>query len=60
MTRELLLLRHGKSDWKDGTDDFSRPLQSRGVRGARLQGEWLRQKGLVPDMVLSSPCQTGI
>ena len=29
MTRELLLLRHGKSDWGTGVDDFHRPLKDR-------------------------------
>ena len=34
MNRELMLLRHGKSDWGAGTDDFHRPLKDRGTRGA--------------------------
>ena len=54
MTRELLLLRHGKSDWSAGTDDFYRPLKKRGKRGARLIAEWLTQQGLVPDHIISS------
>ncbi len=55
MTRELLLLRHGKSDWKADTDDFLRPLKKRGIRGARKQGEWMKSHSLVPDFILSSP-----
>lgn len=54
MTRELLLLRHGKSDWDAGTDDFHRPLKTRGVRGAQRIGTWLQQQGLIPDLILSS------
>ena len=51
----LMLLRHGKSDWDAGTrDDFSRPLASRGVRSAERMGEVLRDLGLVPDLVVSS------
>jgi phosphohistidine phosphatase len=51
----LMLLRHGKSDWDAGTpDDFSRPLAPRGVRSAERMGEVLRDLDLVPDLVISS------
>jgi phosphohistidine phosphatase len=55
MTRELLILRHGKSDWDAGTDDFNRPIQDRGKRGAQRIATWLMRQGLVPDYVVSSP-----
>jgi phosphohistidine phosphatase len=52
---ELMLLRHGKSDWDSGaTDDHSRPLSARGVRSAERMGEVLRDLGLVPELVVSS------
>ena len=57
MTRELLLLRHGKSDWDSGTDDFHRPLKNRGKRGAQRIGIWLVQEQLVPDLVISSTAE---
>ena len=57
MKRELLLLRHGKSDWSTGSDDFRRPLKGRGKRDAEHMGAWLRQQGLVPDRVVSSPAK---
>ena len=57
MTRELLILRHGKSDWEAGTDDFHRPLKDRGKRGAQRAGVWLLQQGLLPDHVVSSPAE---
>ena len=57
MTRELLILRHGKSDWGAGTDDFHRPLKDRGKRAAQRVGAWLRLQGLVPDHVISSPAE---
>lgn len=51
----LMLLRHGKSDWDAGAaNDFSRPLAPRGVRSAERMGEVLRDMGLVPDLVISS------
>lgn len=55
MGRELLLLRHGKSDWRVEVDDFHRPLKGRGKRGARRIGLWLAQQGWLPDHVISSP-----
>jgi len=57
MTRELMILRHGKSDWDAGTDDFHRPLKDRGKRGAQRVGAWLRLQGLAPDYVISSPAE---
>ncbi|MGB5208331.1 MAG: histidine phosphatase family protein [Azonexus sp.] len=56
MKRKLLLiLRHGKSDWTTGLEDFHRPLVGRGRKGARKMGTWIRHLDLVPDVVLSSP-----
>ncbi len=60
MARELLLLRHGKSDWETDTDDFDRPLKDRGKRGAQRVGVWLLQQGLVPDLVISSPAERAL
>jgi phosphohistidine phosphatase len=57
MTRELLILRHGKSDWDAGTDDFHRPLKDRGKRAAQRVGAWLLLQGLLPDHVVSSPAE---
>ncbi|MDX1756336.1 MAG: histidine phosphatase family protein [Marinobacter sp.] len=55
--RELLLLRHGKSDWSRELPDFDRPLKKRGRQGAQRIGAWLQQEALVPDYVLSSPAE---
>ncbi len=60
MSRELLLLRHGKSDWTQQQDDFDRPLKDRGKRGAQRIGVWLLQQSLVPDLVVSSPAERAI
>ncbi len=56
MSRELLLLRHAKSDW-DATysSDFERPLAKRGKRDAPKVGAWLYREGLVPERIVSSP-----
>ena len=55
MGRELLILRHGKSDWGQDLDDFQRPLKDRGKRGAQRIGVWLQQQDLLPDYIVSSP-----
>lgn len=60
MTRELLLLRHGKSDWSTGADDFNRPIKDRGKRGAQRQGVWLAQHGLEPDYAITSPAERAL
>lgn len=57
MGRELLLFRHGKSDWDVNVDDFNRPLKKRGKRAAQRVGAWLRQQGFVPDYLISSPAE---
>ena len=60
MARELMLLRHGKSDWSEQLDDFDRPLKERGRRGAQRMGQWLLQQELLPDRVISSPAERAI
>ena len=55
-TRELLLLRHAKSDWNATIKlDFERPLAKRGARDAPRVGQWLSRQGLWPDLIISSP-----
>jgi phosphohistidine phosphatase len=60
MTHELLILRHGKSDWDAGTDDYHRPLMDRGKRGAQRMGIWLLQRQLLPDLIVSSPAERAL
>ncbi len=60
MSRQLLLMRHGKSDWDVDTDDFNRPLKKRGKKGARLIGHWLRQQNLLADFIISSPAERAV
>lgn len=60
MVRELLLLRHGKSDWKTNKNDFHRPLQDRGKRGAQRIGVWLATNDMIPDYVISSPAERAL
>jgi len=57
MSYELIILRHGKSDWNTNETDYNRPVTDRGKRGAQRIGVWLAQNGLKPDMVISSPAE---
>ena len=57
MSRELLVLRHGKSDWTPGVPDFERPLAPRGRRATKRIGRLLREQGLLPDLVVASPAE---
>ncbi|MBC7418626.1 MAG: histidine phosphatase family protein, partial [Pedobacter sp.] len=43
MLRQLILVRHGKSDWKNvpAIADFDRPLNSRGKKNAQEMAERL-------------------
>jgi len=53
--KTLLLLRHAKSSWDNpGGRDFDRPLAPRGRRTAPLIGGHLRDRQLLPDLVLCS------
>ncbi|MEV4507705.1 histidine phosphatase family protein [Dactylosporangium sp. NPDC049525] len=53
--RTLILLRHAKSvDPDPYPTDLERPLSPRGRRDAAAAGEWLREQGLLPDLVLCS------
>lgn len=56
--RQLLLLRHAKSDWySDAATDFERTLAERGKRDAPRIGRWLKQQGIEPDYIVSSPAK---
>lgn len=53
--KQLLIFRHGKSDWKAAyAFDHDRPLARRGVAAANRMGRFLARLGQVPDQVISS------
>ena len=53
--KRLLILRHAKSSWADSSiDDSQRPLNERGLRDAPRAGAWLRERGLLPDAIITS------
>ena len=54
--RTLFLLRHAKSSWDNTTlPDFERPLNQRGRTAAETIAAVLREKDIVPDLIVSSP-----
>jgi phosphohistidine phosphatase len=56
--KTIHLLRHAKSSWKDaGMSDFERPLNARGREAAPLIGQFILQKKIRPDLILSSPAE---
>jgi len=53
--KNILLLRHGKSDWEASyTTDHDRPLAARGRSAAGLIGVFLARVGPLPQLVLTS------
>jgi len=51
-----ILMRHGKAaDGMQYTDDFERPLEPRGKTEVLESAKTLRQEGIIPDVILSSP-----
>ena len=53
--RNLLVMRHAKSDWGEaGLADHDRPLAARGVQAARRMGRFVNAVGASPQLVVSS------
>lgn len=53
--KTLLLMRHAKSSFKENEiPDFERPLSKRGEKDAPRMGKLLKDKELVPDLILCS------
>jgi len=58
MAKQLLLVRHGKSDWANlDLKDFDRPLNKRGKENAPEMAERLINKGFKFDLMVSSPAK---
>lgn len=54
--KTLYLTRHAKSSWKNPElSDIERPLNKRGKRDAPYIGNILKEKGVRPDVLISSP-----
>ena len=54
--KQLLLIRHAKSDWNDPAQkDFDRPLNNRGHMNAPEMAQRLVKRGIIPQQIVSSP-----
>lgn len=54
--KTIFVLRHAKSSWDDASlADFDRPLNDRGKHAAPFMGELMAERGLAPEIILSSP-----
>lgn len=54
--KTLTLLRHAKSSWNDASlRDSERPLNGRGERDAPIMAERIKDAGIRPSLILSSP-----
>lgn len=51
---QLILLRHAKTERSSPDGDHGRKLTNRGERDAALIGKHLRERGLIPDLILVS------
>jgi phosphohistidine phosphatase len=59
--KNLILIRHAKSSWDDeGLSDKERPLNKRGKHDAPFMGKRLKEMGLLPDAILSSPAKRAL
>jgi phosphohistidine phosphatase len=53
--KRLYLIRHAKSDWRDGSlYDFERGLRKKGLKALETMGSYLALQEVVPDLILSS------
>lgn len=57
-SKQLILLRHAKSDWYSGVpSDHERPLNKRGRRDAARVGSWLGDSAYLPQQIICSSAQ---
>lgn len=58
MPKTLYLVRHAKSSWVNPSySDFDRPLNDRGRRDAPEMGRRLKDQGILPEIIISSPAR---
>jgi phosphohistidine phosphatase len=59
--KTLYIVRHAKSSWENpAKSDFDRPLNDRGKKDAPRMGKRLKERGVVADLMLSSPAKRAL
>jgi phosphohistidine phosphatase len=52
--KKLYIVRHAKSAWDSGVEDFNRPLKTKGKLAAPFMAEKLVSRGIHPNLIISS------
>ncbi len=56
--KTIYLIRHAKSSWSEiGVSDYERPLNRRGKKDLSFMANRLKEFGIKPDLILSSPAK---
>jgi len=59
--KTLYLVRHAKSSWANAeTGDFDRPLNERGLKSAPLMATLLKEKKVIPELIVTSPANRAV
>ena len=59
--KRLVLIRHAKSDWGEPSlRDFDRPLNRRGKKDAPRMAGVLKERGIYPDLMITSPARRAL
>lgn len=59
--KTVYLVRHAKSSWDDESlSDFDRPLNRRGLRDAPRMGKRLKERKVLPDLMVTSPANRAL
>ncbi len=58
--KNLIVMRHAKSDWGNNLPDIERPLNKRGKKSAPFMGEELIKRNKLPDLIISSPAKRAV
>ena len=53
--KKLLLVRHSKAEKDTGGKDFDRPLKYPGIQDARFMADRIRDKAIIPQLIVTSP-----
>lgn len=59
--KKLIVIRHAKSSWDiPDLDDIERPLNKRGKKNAPEMGRRISERGIMPDLIISSPAKRAL
>src|SRR6478735_7572769 len=59
--KQLIIVRHAKSSWDNPLlADFDRPLNKRGETDAPRMGKRIKERKIIPDLVISSPAERAL